>query len=284
MSRIFIPTTNAGKLREFNHALSASDIECIGNKEARVLLGGDFDWKIPIEDRHTFCGNGCKKLIEAVRVFPKLSVMGVNSVLVDDSGLCVSRLNFEPGVHSATYAGEPRCDKRNREFLAEKLKSELNLSDSDSEPAFFVCSLLRATPFKDAAHMSSSKPLSFSDLIGQLELVEAEIMRQLSARLYLVSTAAYSFKQLVCSGEGLFLVQLVMGFCAGRVGVKEQNLLEGEGHGYDAMFFPSQKPSLSFASIPLAEKNLMSHRSEALRGLSVSEKSHSALGEIQELF
>ncbi len=284
MSRIFLPTTNSGKLREFNHALSALNKECIGNKEARDILGDEFDWNIPIEDRQTFCGNGCKKLIEALRVFPRLSVVGVNSVMVDDSGLCISRLNFEPGVHSATYAGEPRCDKKNRDFLAEKLKSDLNLSNNDSEPAFFVCSLLRAQPFVVEPQTRSSTNMSLSELIAQLELVEAEIMARMSARLQTVSSAAYSFKHLVDAYEATYLVHLVMGFCVGRVAVTEQNFLEGEGHGYDAMFFPSQRPHLSFASIPLVEKNLMSHRSEALRGLSVSEKSHSVLGEIQELF
>ena len=146
MSKVFIPTTNSGKLREFNHAFASLNIECIGNNDARYILGSAFDWNIPIEDMQTFSGNGCKKLNEALRVFPKLFDVGVNSVLVDDSGLCVSRLNYEPGVHSATYAGEPRSDQKNREFLSEMLVQRLRLSEADSEPAFFVCSLLRANP------------------------------------------------------------------------------------------------------------------------------------------
>lgn len=284
MNRIFIPTTNPGKLREFNHALSALNMECIGNKEATDILGRSFGWEIPVEDRQTFCGNGCKKLMEAVRVFPILEPIGVNSVLVDDSGLCVSRLNYEPGVHSATYAGEPRSDKNNRDLLSEMLKSRLGLSETESEPAFFVCSLLRAEKVGVESPDHGSNFLDFSDLLIQLECVESEIMSRLCARLHSTHSAAYSFRQTVEAFNSCYSVQLVMGFCVGRVSVTEQQFLEGEGHGYDSLFFPSKCPQLSFASIPLAEKNKMSHRSEALRGFSALEKSHSVLGEIQELF
>lgn len=284
MSKVFIPTTNSGKLREFNHAFASLNMECIGNNDARSILGSAFDWNIPIEDMQTFSGNGCKKLNEALRVFPKLSDVGVNSVLVDDSGLCVSRLNYEPGVHSATYAGEPRSDQKNREFLSEMLVQRLRLSEADSEPAFFVCSLLRANPICGPSYDSRSVVLSFSEFVSKLERVEGDIMARLTNRLEAVSSAAYAFAQQVKFEQAVYCVQLVMGFCVGRVAVKEQKLLENEGHGYDAMFFPAQLPHLSFASIPLAQKNKMSHRSEALRGLNVLEKSHNALGETLELF
>jgi XTP/dITP diphosphohydrolase len=284
VSKIFLPTTNAGKIREFNHSFSLLNKECIGTKEARVLLGDLFDWKIPIEDRQTFSGNGCRKLAESIRFISELERFGVNSVLVDDSGLCVSRLNFEPGVHSATYAGEPRCDHKNRQFLAESLSNQLGLSSDDFEPAFFVCSLLHAE--RDLSAVESKQPVcdGFEVMMSEFEGAEKGVFDRMKTRLMTVASAAYSFEQRVLLDENIFRVSLIFGFCTGFVSVTEQQLLDGEGHGYDAMFYPKARPQLSFASIPLLEKNKMSHRSEALRGFSELEKSRSALGEIRELF
>ncbi|NBO38743.1 hypothetical protein EBU99_09180 [bacterium] len=288
MSAIFVPTSNAGKLREFEHAFSSQQLSCIGLSKARSLLNDGFSWVTPIEDRETFVGNGYRKFEAAVRVFSKLTEIGVDAFLVDDSGLCVPRLNFSPGVHSATLAGEPRDDARNRAYLMNELKNKLLLPDDGSEPAFFVCSLLMGRRYngnKSSALMSVQN--NGDELLAFLEATEGKIMARLHKRLDQVQTAAYAVRthlNIDKSHNEIFEVDLVMGFCTGRVAVTEQELLPGEGHGYDAMFFPSAKPKLSFASLPLAEKNQMSHRSEALRGLISLAKSHSAPDEIQELF
>jgi XTP/dITP diphosphohydrolase len=280
MQLIFVPTSNAGKLREFEHALSLQNIGCVGLNKMRDLSDTLFGWQNPVEDRQTFVGNNYQKLAEALRVFPKLVTCGVTGVLVDDSGLCVPRLNNLPGVHSATFAGEPRDDQRNRTFLIETLKRELKMRGDDKEPGFFVCSLLYAEKCDSQNEFKGHPILSPQGLLERMEKDESSFFQKALDR-FGVSHAAVYTQRFFLQGQGqLFDVRLVMGFCLGFVGVQEQQLIDGEGHGYDAMFYPSARPELSFASIPLAEKNTMSHRSEALRGLIATEKSHTVPYEI----
>lgn len=109
-------------------------------------------------------------------------------------------------------------------------------------------------------------------------------MAMVNQRLGSVPSAAYGYQIKIEHDSHIYQLNSVIAFCTGFVATYEQELLPGEGHGYDAMFFPMRSPQLSFASIPLAEKNQMSHRSEAIRGFTLMEKSHIAPGEILELF
>jgi len=284
VSAILIPTGNAGKLREFLHAFAKENRNCLGLKDASELLGAQYAWQTPVEDRQTFAGNGYRKLTAAIPLLEKLRPHGVTSVLVDDSGLCIPRLNYLPGVNSATLAGEPRDDARNRKYLIELLKNRLNNSAESKEPGFFVCSLLIATRVGPHPQGDNKNSFDADELLIHLEALEQQILEKLHARITAVETAAYAHECTLSALGHLYQIQLVMGFCNGFVATFEQELIAGEGHGYDAMFFPQRSPQLSFASIPLEEKNRMSHRSEALRGLSEWEKSRSAQGGIRELF
>ncbi|NBX16999.1 MAG: non-canonical purine NTP pyrophosphatase [Proteobacteria bacterium] len=284
MNAVFIPTGNAGKLREFMHAFSLQNRGCVGLSQVGNYLGSDFDWHTPAEDRQTFAGNGYRKLTAALPLLSKLKSFGVTSVLVDDSGLCLPRLNYSPGVHSATLSGEPRDDARNRKFLIDILKNDLRLTDDQKEPAFFVCSLLTGTAV-DASVLKGERILSGQqECLDYLETLEPQIFARTERRLGEICSAAYG-SRVYCSDSDLtYRIDLVMGFCSGFAAPLEQELLQGEGHGYDSMFFPKARPELSFASIPLDEKNRMSHRSEALRALTAWEKFRTAPDEIQELF
>jgi XTP/dITP diphosphohydrolase len=284
MEAVFVPTGNAGKLREFEHAFALHNKECIGLKKASDLLKEEFSWQTPIEDRQTFTGNGYRKLVASIKMLEDLSGFGVDSALVDDSGLCLPVLDNKPGVHSANFAGEPRDDARNRKFLIDLLSRKANTGAEIRESAYFVCSLLVATRMDSAPTTATPVWTNQDEILMLLESVESEIMSRLQTRISAVDSAAYATRLHFLQTQIHYRLDLVMGFCTGQVSTVEQELLVGEGHGYDAMFYPRAKPGLSFASIPLAEKNCMSHRSEALRGLSEWAKSRTAPGEIRELF
>jgi hypothetical protein len=61
------------------------------------------------------------------------------------------------------------------------------------------------------------------------------------------------------------LIKVCYGFSWGAVSSVEQELLPGEGHGYDPIFYPDAQPTHSFASISLEQKNEWSHRGHAAK-------------------
>lgn len=106
-SEIVIATRNAGKVKEFEPLFMQKGIT------VKSLL--DYE-DIPdiVEDGATFAANA---LIKARAIALRLGV----SVAADDSGLCVDRLQGEPGVYSARYAGEHGDDEANNRKLLEQL-------------------------------------------------------------------------------------------------------------------------------------------------------------------
>ena len=91
MSRIYLATTNPGKVREFREAAQAFDI-------ALDPLPRMAEVPPAIEDGTTFEQNARIKAEYYSRLSPG------ELVLAEDSGLVVDALNGAPGVHSARYA------------------------------------------------------------------------------------------------------------------------------------------------------------------------------------
>lgn len=91
MSRIYLATTNPGKVREFREAAQAFGI-------ALDPLPGMAGVPPAIEDGTTFEENARIKAKYYSRLAPQ------ELVLAEDSGLAVDALNGAPGVHSARYA------------------------------------------------------------------------------------------------------------------------------------------------------------------------------------
>ena len=91
MSRIYLATTNPGKIREFREAAQAFAI-------ALDPLPGMAGVPPAIEDGTTFEENARIKANYYSRMAPQ------ELVLAEDSGLAVDALNGAPGVHSARYA------------------------------------------------------------------------------------------------------------------------------------------------------------------------------------
>jgi XTP/dITP diphosphohydrolase len=91
MRRIFIATSNAGKLRDFAGAALQHGVESAG-------IPGFSSLPAVVEDGLTFEANARKKAEEYSRHVPG------EIVVADDSGLEIDALNGAPGVHSARYA------------------------------------------------------------------------------------------------------------------------------------------------------------------------------------
>jgi len=91
MSRIYLATTNPGKLREFREAAQSLTLML-------DLLPGLQDFPAPVEDGETFEANARIKA-----EYYSLRAPGA-LVLAEDSGLSVDDLDGAPGVYSARYA------------------------------------------------------------------------------------------------------------------------------------------------------------------------------------
>ncbi|MBS1197596.1 MAG: non-canonical purine pyrophosphatase, rdgB/HAM1 family [Proteobacteria bacterium] len=107
--RLVLASNNAKKLGELSAMLEPLGFELV----PQGALG------VPeAEEPHcTFVENALAKARHAAKL------TGLPA-LADDSGLCVSALGGEPGVHSARYAGEPKSDERNNARLLAELANQ----------------------------------------------------------------------------------------------------------------------------------------------------------------
>jgi XTP/dITP diphosphohydrolase len=126
VKRLVVATTNAGKVREVQAALS----------EASGFAGWSVEPLPPgipeIEETGvTFLDNAILKAVHYSRFVDALT-------LADDSGLSVTVLGGRPGLHSARYA--PTTEERNRNVIA-----ELDALGSNADrSATFFCALALA--------------------------------------------------------------------------------------------------------------------------------------------
>jgi XTP/dITP diphosphohydrolase len=129
LMELIIASKNVHKIREFREMfknLKQFDITSLLNFPNYVL---------PPETGATFKENA---LIKARDVAKKLNKWA----LADDSGLVVSRLNGEPGVHSQRYAGENATDQDN----CRKLLSQMQNLHGIERSAYFECCLALCGP------------------------------------------------------------------------------------------------------------------------------------------
>jgi XTP/dITP diphosphohydrolase len=134
MKRIFIATSNPGKLRDFAGAAAAHGIEI-------ASIPGFASLPPVLEDGLTFEANARKKAEAYSRLVPG------EIVLADDSGLEVDDLGGAPGVHSARYAAdEPHLAEANTDDEANnaRLLRELKNVPPERRTARFVCVIAAA--------------------------------------------------------------------------------------------------------------------------------------------
>ena len=126
-NKIVIASHNKGKVKEIKVLLKPLKIE--------VLSAGDFNLKEPIEDGLSFEKNA---LIKSSYVCKNTGIPSLS----DDSGICFSDLNYEPGVNSARWAGE----SKNFILAMSKINDAIGKVDNPSYDCFFVCALSLSWP------------------------------------------------------------------------------------------------------------------------------------------
>lgn len=110
MTRWVLASSNAGKLREFQHALAP----VLQRWNLELINQSDLGVQSPDEPFNTFEENALVKARHASRI------TGLPA-LADDSGVCVKGLGGSPGVRSARYWGDallesPRAHEYEEDF------------------------------------------------------------------------------------------------------------------------------------------------------------------------
>lgn len=131
MSRIYLATSNPGKVREFREAAQALNVEL-------DPLPGMTDLPPAIENGTTFEENARIKAEYYSRFAPG------ELVLAEDSGLAVEALNGAPGVHSARYAavlqsGVASDENSNDQANNSALIAQLQRLGGSNHPGKYVC-------------------------------------------------------------------------------------------------------------------------------------------------
>lgn len=123
--KIVLASGNKGKIEEFKKLMPNDKVLAFKD------ILGDFEVE---EDKNTFQGNAIKK---AQTIYEKIVELNNNEELVvisDDSGITVPKINNEPGIYSARYAGENAKDRDNNAKLISKLKE----NGLDKTPAYYT--------------------------------------------------------------------------------------------------------------------------------------------------
>lgn len=130
--KLIIATHNKGKVQEIAALL--------GDYVHEFPSAGDLSLPEPAETGTTFLENATIKALAAAQAtgFPALA---------DDSGLCVSGLNGQPGVYTADWAGLPR------DFNKAMQRVHDELGDNPDRSAYFVSVLVLAWPDGHTEHV-----------------------------------------------------------------------------------------------------------------------------------
>lgn len=130
MIEVVLATRNSHKVIEVQRILGST---C---KDITVVdLSTWKDAPEVIEDGATFAANALLKA-------RALSAHTGQTVIADDSGICVDALNSMPGIFSARWAGSHGDDKKNLQLLLDQLKDV----PESRRGAQFVCAFAVVTP------------------------------------------------------------------------------------------------------------------------------------------
>ena len=110
--KIIIASGNKGKIKEFKTLMPTHEVIPFED------IVGDIEI---IEDGKTFQANA---IIKAKAIYEKLQNRKNVIIISDDSGITVPKLNNEPNIYSARYAGVGSTDKQNNDKLISNLKAK----------------------------------------------------------------------------------------------------------------------------------------------------------------
>ena len=130
--KIIYGTSNQNKVVSMKKILKENKIKA----ELYTLKDIGFNQEI-IENGKTFEENSAIKAY-AIKKFCEENNIKDKIIITDDAGLCVDKLNGEPGVYSARYAGENASQIQKIEKVLDKMKKYQNKED---RTCTFVCVL-----------------------------------------------------------------------------------------------------------------------------------------------
>jgi len=136
MVQILLATNNIGKVREIQALIE--ELAPAYREQISLILPLDIGLHLDVvEDGNTYAENAARKAIAFCRSSNLLT-------LADDSGLEVTALGGEPGLHSHRYSPAPNAtDADRRAFLLRNLRQHIR-----PWSARFVCTIAIAVPEK----------------------------------------------------------------------------------------------------------------------------------------
>lgn len=134
---IIYGTSNKNKVISMNKILKENNVDA----KLYTLADIGFNQEI-IEDGKTFEENSEIKA-NAIKKFCNENNINDKIIITDDAGLCIDKLNGEPGVYSARYAGENATQVQKLEKVLDKMKEYPNAED---RTCTFVCVLTAILP------------------------------------------------------------------------------------------------------------------------------------------
>ena len=134
---IIYGTSNINKVISMTKILKENNV----NAKLYTLSDMGFNKEI-IEDGKTFEENSYIKAM-AIKKFCDENGIKDKIIITDDAGLCIDKLNGEPGVYSARYAGENATQIQILEKVLGKMK---NYQNKEDRTCTFVCVLTAILP------------------------------------------------------------------------------------------------------------------------------------------
>ncbi len=135
--KILYGTGNKAKVEAMRKIISSHGFDA----ELFTIKDIGFNKEI-VEDGTTFEENSEIKA-NAIREFCLENNITDKIIITDDAGLCVDKLNGEPGVYTGRYAGEHPTQEENLNKLLNNMKQYTNLEDRKCK---FVCVLTAILP------------------------------------------------------------------------------------------------------------------------------------------